>query len=274
MTLRWSRRLGIASLLLVCLLCVRGAAQTSASPNAKFKSLFNKSPVDRLVDQLIENAALFRATLPSLTAHETIESDASNGWPFKSHGKAEATMRVMRKTPDGPLEESRQITVFDGKPVKAGRHVELPTMLLGGFGALAEVFFTQDRRHCFDYILIPRDKGDGMLELHITHNPEASSFSNCPIHFERVSATALVDSETRQLTHLEFTIPDEDAVPYHRWPFASVDLAPIEVGDKTFWLPTTVIGRVVRGKERENWIAHYSDYHRFAATANIVPASP
>jgi hypothetical protein len=89
-----------------------------------------------------------------------------------------------------------------------------------------------------------------------------------------MTAIALVNSETHRLTHLEWTIPEKDASPYHRWPFATTDFAPIKIGDDIFWLPTTVTGHVVNGKERGDWVSHYSNYHRFTATANIVPAAP
>ncbi len=263
-------RAAAAPFVFAALLCV--ALQAQEPPSSRIRSLFNKSPADRIVDQLVENAAAFRATLPSLTAHETIESDRTEGCLFKCHAKAEATMRVMRTTPGGPLEESRVIIVLNGKPVAPGKHVDLPTNLLGGFGGLAGFFFTSTNRHCFSYVLIPKDIPDGTLELRITLSPDATSFSNCPKG--TVSGVALVSSESHQLTHLEWSIPNEDAVPIHHWPFASVDLAPIEVGDKTFWLPTTVIGRSINGKTRADWVSHYSDYHRFTATANILPATP
>ena len=267
---RLTLRIGVASLLFATLLPSHVTAQTST----RLRSLFNKSPVDRIVDQLVENASSFRATLPSITAHETIESDASDGWLIKRHVKAEATMRVLRKTPGGPLEESREITVIDGKPVKPGKHIDLPTNLLGGFGSLSNFFFTSTNRHCFNYSLVPRENPDGVLELQITLSPDAASLANCPMEWARFNAVALVNSESHQLMRLEWSIPNEDAVPFHRWPFASVDLAPVAVGDKTFWLPTTVIGRSINGKARADWVSHYSDYHRFTAIVNILPASP
>jgi hypothetical protein len=264
-------RVGTACLLFATLVCVRGMGQSSPTASG------SKAPADdpssgRLVDQLVENAASFRATLPSITAHETIESDSSDGWLFRRHATAEATMRVTRKTYGGPLQEDRQITVLDGKPVPRDKHIELPTALSGGFGNLAEVFFTSANRHCFNYSLIPKESLDATLELRITLRPDATSFSNCPKG--RVSAVALISAEDHQLTHLEWNIPNEDAVQIHHWPFASVDLAPIALGDRTFWLPTTVIGRSVIGNARANWVSHYSDYQRFTATSTVLPAVP
>jgi hypothetical protein len=263
----------IAFVLFATLPFVQVTSQPPTSSSARIQSLFTKSPVDRLIDQLTENAAVFRETLPSITARETIESSSSEGW-FKFHAKAVATMRVTRKTPDGPLEESRQITTLNGKPVAPGKHVQLPTNFLGGFGGFGGAFFTPGNRQCFDYTLEPNDLTGTPLELHLTLKTEAASLPNCPLGLARFSATVLVDSESHQLTHIEWNIPEEDATRFHRWPIAFTDFAPIKLGDQTFWLPTTVTGHEVRGKERGDWISHYSDYHRFTATTNILPASP
>jgi hypothetical protein len=266
-------RSAAASLYFAALLCAHATSQTPASSSARIRSLLTKSPTDRLVAQLVENAATFRATLPSLVAHETIESSASEGWIFRNHAKAEAIMRVMRKTPDGPLEESREITAVNGKPLAPGKRADLPTMLSGGFGNIAGFFFNQRQSACFSYTLIPKDIPDGTLRLHIAVSPESLSLPNCPSWARRIDGTAIVTSDSRQLMHLEFNIPVEDAKP-NRWPFSSVDLSPIRIGETTFWLPTTVIGRSINGKELAEWVSHFSDYHRFAATATILPATP
>src|SRR5579859_6822933 len=90
----------------VAILSPLSHAQASSLLNAQSQAI----TADSLVDQLVENAAVYRATLPSLTARETIVSIDAGSW-LKLEGahraEAEAIMRVTRKTPDGPLEELR-----------------------------------------------------------------------------------------------------------------------------------------------------------------------
>ena len=215
----------IAAVLLATLFSAHAPAQTPAD-SARIRSLFAKSPTDRIVDQLVQNAEVFRTTLPSLTARESIESGVSGNWLFKRHAKAEATMRVARKTPGGPLEESREITIVDGKRVKPGKHVDLPTLLIGGFGSISQFFFTSASHRCFDYTLTPKDAPTGTLALHIAYKPGALSLPNCPVWAQRIDGTAIVGSETHQLMHLEFTIPNEDAKPDRRWPSLPSTLRP------------------------------------------------
>jgi hypothetical protein len=260
-------RTGSLSLLYAATLCTWAVAQNAPHVTA-----------DSLVDQLIENAAVYRATLPSLTAHETILShDSGQLLLLKDahYAQAEATMRVMRKTPDGPLEESRQITMLDGKPVPPDKHVVLPTGINGGFGGLSGVFFGGGNRHCFNFVLAPHPAPDTPYKLSITLRPESASTPHCPVKAsEGMTATALVGADTHQLIHLEWTLPADFAAKSHHWPFSSVDLAPAKLGNETFWLPTEVIARKGTGKNNEEWIAHYSDYHRYTATSTIVPTSP
>jgi hypothetical protein len=262
-------RLGVAGWLCGSMICV-GAAQNTEPRSTIARILQGKTETDRLVGELVENAAVYRATLPSLTAHETIESKASMAI-LHFHATAEAIMRVMRKTPDGPVEEVRQITTLNGKPVQADKHVTLPTDLKGGFGGLPGALFRRDWRSCFDYVLMPHPDPTAPLKLLITLKPEAGS-AQCAVGLDTLNAIALVDAETHQLKHLEWTIAADEADKFHRWPFASVDLAPAKVGDKTFWLPTEVVGRGGTGKTRTEWVSHYSDYHQFAASAKILPS--
>ncbi|HEY4380173.1 MAG TPA: hypothetical protein VGN01_07495 [Acidobacteriaceae bacterium] len=226
-----------------------------------------------LVDQLVENAAVYRATLPSLAAREMIVSvDAGSRLKLEGEhrAEAEAIMRVMRTTPDGPLEESRQITILDGKPVSVGQHVILPTGLKGGFGGMATVFFGPNRS-CFSFVLSPHPASDAPYKLSISVRPEAIDHPHCPTRaVSPMTATAFVAADTHQLTHLEWIFPAEVAAKYHRWAFASVDLAPVTLGSEIFWLPTSVIGRGT-GKNQNEWVSHYSDYRRYVSTSTVLP---
>jgi len=102
-----------------------------------------------LIDELVANAALYNATLPSITASETIESEASYLTVFKNKAVAKGTFRVVRDPNGSMLKESRQITELDGKPVAEGQQVHLPTTLFGGFGLFQEMFFTPAHQRCY-----------------------------------------------------------------------------------------------------------------------------
>jgi hypothetical protein len=259
-------------LLCACFICTQLPAQTP--PPSEAQPASQKSPADQLVDQLVDNAERYRATLPSLTAHETILSETSETIVFgKSAVHAEATIRVVRKTSGGPLEESRQIIALNGKPIASDKRVGLPLTISGGFGHFPAAFFSPENRPCFNFVLSPRLQHDAPLELSISLNPDASELPQCKPAPTGLAAIARVDPATHQLIHLERTFPDDPEASKSRMLFLSVDLAPTLVGQNTFWLPTTLVARGVNGKNRLSWISHYSDYHQFAATATILPAT-
>ncbi len=221
-----------------------------------------------LIDQLVANAESYRITLPSLTASESIQSDASYLF-FKHHADAKGTFRVTRASPEAQLVEARQLTEVDGKPVTLDQHPTLPTTMFGGFGRFQEMFFTPAHRPCYTFTELDKPGPQDTLQLAITQNPEPEPACNGTPR--GVTGLALVDLATHQLRHLERTIPDDVAIPAHLAPFASVDLAPAKVGDQTYWLPTTVTGIIVNGKIHGKFVAHYSDYHRYTGTVKILP---
>jgi hypothetical protein len=54
---------------------------------------------------------------------------------------------------------------------------------------------------------------------------------------------------------------------------AAVDYAPFTLNGKTFWLPFTITAFTTETTKTDGvrFTAHYSDYHRFTASAAIVP---
>lgn len=229
---------------------------------------------DELVDQLVENAASYRATLPSLTAHETIASDASIMF-YKPHAEAEATVRMVRNKPGGPLVESRQFTMLNGKPVAPDKNVVLPTNIYGDFDDHQSTFFSTQHRRCFNFTLTPQPTQGNSLELLIALSPDAAGLSACSSHMEGITGIARVDPATHQLTHLEWKIP-QVAAPRIQVLFASTDYAPVSFSGKTFWLPTAVVEYAINGKTKAkgHFVVHYSDYHQFTSSITVLPTTP
>ena len=229
--------------------------------------------LEELVDRLIAHANLYRATLPSLTADEDIVSDASYLGMFRKRVEAHATFRAIRKPDGGFLNESRQITILNGKPVPPGEHVNLPSTLFGGFGRFQDMFFTTQHRPCFNFVLAPNPIPGASLQIDITLSSAAAANPGCEPGLQGLTGIARIDPASGQLTHLERTIPAPVATRGNYAIYASVDSAPTKVGDETFWLPTLVIGDVQQGKIKGRFTAHYSNYHRYTATSTILPVT-
>jgi hypothetical protein len=224
-----------------------------------------------LIDELVANATLYNTTLPSITASETIESEASYLTIFRNKAVAKGTFRVVRDPNGGVLQESRHITELDGKPVAEGQSTRLPTTLFGGFGRFQEMFFTPSHRRCYTFTRLSEPGSDGSWQIAIAPRPADSAPPDCASLTPGATGVARIDPTVHQIVHLERTVPEEIAAKNHLAPFASVDIAPAKIGDTTFWLPTLVVGTFNNGKLKGRFVAHYSDYHRFTGSISLLP---
>lgn len=225
-----------------------------------------------LLNQLIANADQYRATLPSLTADETILSEASYRGMFKDKVESRGTFRAVRGAPGEPLKESREITISNGKPLEPGKQAKLPFALFGGFGRFQEMFFTPKNIHCFAFNVMPEPGPGGTIQISISVPSELEGQSDCAKSRAGLTGLVRVDAATHQLVHLERTVPDTPATRRSA-PFASVDCAPTKVGDETYWLPTVVTGGSANRAIRGQFVAHYSNYHRYAASITLLPGA-
>ena len=225
-----------------------------------------------LLNQLIANAAQYRITIPSLTADERIESESSYHGLLRHKVQAGGTFRAIRGKAGEPLKESRQVTTLNGRSVSPNDSVRLPVALFGGFGRFQEMFFTPEHVRCFTFTLMPDPGPGGTLQIAISALRNFDLPPGCPSGYKGLTGVVRVDLASHQLVHVERTLPDSRA---NRGiaPFASVDCAPTKVGDETFWLPTEVAGGTPKQFIRRKFIAHYSNYHRYVASARLLPGA-
>ena len=86
-----------------------------------------------------------------------------------------------------------------------------------------------------------------------------------------------IDPETYQVVRLEVTTEDLNS-PSSRNNImtTSIDYASVALGGKTFWLTKTVTNDF-KDKTKPvhmHYEAHYTNYHRFAASSTILPMEP
>jgi hypothetical protein len=77
-----------------------------------------------------------------------------------------------------------------------------------------------------------------------------------------------------QVTHIERTVQNPVGKDQTVLGTAAVDYAPVVLNGKSFWLPTTITAFTTETSKTNSvrFAARYNDYHRFAATATILPA--
>jgi len=241
-------------------------------------AVFRQAPAQtpapaELIDQLVANAEQYRATLPSLTADETISSVVSYRGILPDKVQATATLRAIRPAPGEQIQESRQYLTINGKPFDPAKKSNPPYTLFGGFGGFQEMFFTAGHKRCFLFTLLPDQGTGGSIQIAIAARPDMAGMPGCDVTRSGLTGLIRLDPQTHHIVHLERTIPDDQTEHTNLAAFASVDLAPTRVGDDTFWLPTTVIGRSPKRAIRGECIMHYSNYHRYTASMKLLPGA-
>ena len=228
---------------------------------------------DQVLARITANAATYNATLPSLTAEESIDSEIHTLGIFHQRTHAQATFRVLRQAPGAPLKESRQFLSFNNKPLDPTHPGHLPLTVIGAFGAVQSTFFRPDHLSSYRFNLLPTPAPNGNLQLTIAGDPTNPS---CQGTCAGLSGLALLDPATLQITHIDRTITPEASQRNHAAFFVAVDFAPARLsgpaGDQTFWLPTRISTRLEHNDGF--FIATYSNYRRFTASMQILPLDP
>jgi len=246
-----------------------------------------------ILQRLQENVDQYQALVPSFFCDEHVVSTIVPD-PRNESTVTDSTFRLKR-VPDPNaegetmLEESHEVKMVNGRPA-TGDTAGGPAFLRGAFSnGLALVSARQQA--CMRYTLRPMGKNNASEPVTIQFASVAARRRphDCRIE-EDVSGHVLIDPETMQVTHLEFTVPRhfigttvyttfnglglDAASIVGRWDVA-VEYAAVVLGGKSFWLPTTISDRMSSSLVRSRWTydATYSNYHKMEVTSRIVPSS-
>jgi hypothetical protein len=210
------------------------------------------------LDRLGASAASLEHSLPSITCTESGVSQILRKRKTLKSVAFAATLRAVR-TPGAGLHESFTLIQVKGKPTpKPGE--PFPFFSKGGFDSVL-AYFLPAQQPCYIYSLSAR-------RIDFATAPDAASRPPC--RDEGVRGFALLDAEGN-VTHIERTVPIRSALNFHLTPYASVDLAPVELNGRTFRLSRHVVSEVYDDDLTGRFDATYSDCRLFTATATILP---
>jgi hypothetical protein len=245
-----------------------------------------KPTLEEILERLQANLDHYDASVPSLFCDEHVISRVEPA----SHGQDTITNSVFRlkraPNPDHTttLAESREIKSVDGKlPTKDD--LDGPTRLSGAFeGGLAIV--SLDQTACINYSL-QRISSTHPAQPYIVrfatvltpHNTAACLLK------ENSKGRVFIDPASMQISRLELTTPHHTII--HASPFSTpvvgrrdltIDYAPVLLGGKTFWMPSTITLQATSGSGTFHMIvwsfrATYRDYRRLEVTSRILPGS-
>jgi hypothetical protein len=265
-------------------------AETTAQEAQASKQKTEPPTLGEILQRLQENVDQYQALVPSFFCDEHVVATTSPD-PQHESSVTDSTFRLKRvANPEAEgktiLEESHEVKMVNGRPA-TGDTVNGPAFLRGAFSnGLALVSASQQA--CMRYTLRPirQNKSSTPYVIQFASVPARDRPHECGMQ-EDVSGRVLIDPETMQVTHMEFTAPHHfigtavsslpglDANPIEgRWD-VTVEYAPVLLGGKSFWLPTKVSDRLSGSFIGNRWLydATYSNYHKLEVTSRILPAS-
>jgi hypothetical protein len=235
--------------------------------------------MDDVLTHVREHVTEFRTSIPSFISDESVLSQRFVGDKLKDEMKVESSFEMVRDGSGGGLHETRTFKLVNGSAPK-NQKVEPPFTFRGGFADV--IRFTDNK--CADYRFADAPS-DGSPIVVLSSNKPLSSDRPADCTAQISEFKAFIDPKTFQVLRLERTVQDiatgfAGHVPFVPMPSShnvltlSVDYTPIELGGKTFWLTKTVIVDLKDKNKpiRLHYEAHYTSYHRFAATSTILPA--
>jgi hypothetical protein len=229
--------------------------------------------LDRMLSQIEANTAQYNVSVPSFVCKEHVVSQEVHEGKIKHETTVDAVFSVTRSTAKAnTLEESREVKLVDGKPA-SGKKVTMPLSFSGGFSGALNKFLSSDHRLCFSYAAdASTPSPDGTAGFTFVANPASANDPACAGIQPGTSGKFTVDT-AMQVTHIERTVQNPVGKDQTVLGTAAVDYAPVVLNGKSFWLPTTITAFTTETAKTNGlrFTAHYSEYHRFAATAAIVP---
>jgi len=231
--------------------------------------------LDRILSQIEVNTEQYNVTVPNFVCKEHIVSQEVHEGKIKREITVDAVFSVTRSTVKASaLEESREIKLVDGKPAPSKKTI-MPLSFSGGFSGALNKFLSSDHRLCFEYAAdASTPPTNGVAAFTFTAKPASASDPECASIQPGTMGRFTVDTASMQVTHIERTVPNPVGKDRTVLGTAAVDYAPVVLNGKGFWLPITITAFTTETSKTDGarFTAHYSDYHRFAATAVIVPA--
>jgi hypothetical protein len=221
--------------------------------------------IDQQVQRIIAYANDYRNKVPSLECDETILSQKVVSGKVKQTVKIETTLRELRdETQPGGFTDSYTYKLVNGKPAKP--NFKRPYFVYNVFSNSLNIG-EKPLPACFDYRFSTID--DGRTQQFTIDSKSVvidPACSKIPNDYHKIM---LIDTASGAVRHVERTMSPQYAQMALEIPWIVIDYAPQKLGDQTFWLPIRFEARDQLNQGR--MIATYSNFHRYQATARILP---
>ncbi len=280
------RRLPFALLLIAANLVFARSAMSQNTPEQALpgQALAGQAlTVDAVLARVRANVAAYTASIPNVICEESVDSRRTGGGKVKDEMKIESSFSIVRSGDGKNLRETRVKNLVNGSKPK-NQKVSPPYAFSGGIANVIEI--VDDKCSSFAFARDGHPAGDAPIVIVATPRAASQDLSAACARELKQSfrAKLVIDPQSFQVHHLECSMQDisfglASHVPFVPLPSThndlafAVDFAPTSLGGKTFWLSQTVTSTVTDKNKpiTLEYEAHYTNYHRFAATTTVLP---
>ncbi|MDE1154612.1 MAG: hypothetical protein PW735_02660 [Acidobacteriaceae bacterium] len=247
-------RRSLALLTLALPAALAGAQTPSAQPE-------QTPTLEQRLDASGEQAETMRTALPSFTCtmNGTSKVLRTQDGAVKKAVAFTGSIRS-RRLPSGALEETHEFSTFNDKHVNP--RATLPFFVENGFTRVL-TYGDSSYQPCYEYTL---DEQDSRRVNFTNGQPFNLACGNFP-----GTKGFFTFNDAGEVDHVERRIP---AVEDPAWPvpFASVDLATVDLGGTPHRLASHMISERIRGKETLREDVRFTDCRLFTTSIRILPA--
>jgi len=273
--------LRIACLTLACAL----AAPSPAEQPAAQPSDTQPTEADQLANHVREAMLRYRTLLPNLIANEHSDSQVFLKGKLARAVHLEAELTMGHPGPGSKRAqfflETRHYLSADGHPISEAPD-NIPLLVTDVFANLNPQLFEQDSKGCHRFLV--EHPGDGSLWLDIAAAPDLATHADqCPGVLPQSLSRYRIDPASFEVLEVDRPIQLRNDLQTNQpkgqpefWRFRShVTVVRVVLGDATFLLPTRMEAEIVNEQLhlRRTAAVTYTDYHRFASDATILPAN-
>ncbi len=235
---------------------------------------------DDVIARVSTNVQEFQDLLPDFVCEEKVTSTKMESGRITKQRIVESIFTgVQKPSTKGNVRlsytESREVTSVDGKAVRHGaRFPKLPFVNSGGFSSIMVMTFASKNLPYHNYELTGSERIRDLNTLVVRFvTKEGQQELGTYFQGRRFNAkdvgTAWIDADSMQIARLELRFLN--LPPTFASYSTAVDYGPSIIGERQFWLPTTVRADLGErnSKQTASYVAEYSHCRKFVASVEI-----
>lgn len=231
--------------------------------------------IDEILARVQTNTGQFVQSLPDFVCDERVTSKAVRRGKQLEVVIESHFVGLQKRAGRNSYTETREVVSINGEPAKKGQKTRGPFLFGGGFSSILEITFSARSIPSHTYKIaadeIVRGKQVIVVEFATREDQKDLYFDSFgKTRLQHDVGKAWLDKDSLQVLRLErhYLNVGEGQSPL----ISMVEYSNVRIGDKTFWMPSTVTATQSDSKKtsQAEYRAVYTNYRKFEVSSGIV----